>query len=161
MAPNPINPLIKLALAPVRLAGKAGVGLLPGRRRPAPPPDDVTIARRVESTIFRAGAADKRKVEVNVVEGVVWLRGEARTPELIRELEQRAREVPEVRRVESLLQTPKTPDRSRTDRPARKTKTGRSPRPAQRRTARAGGAGEAAAKTAGTPAEGPDSARPG
>ena len=160
MAPNPIKPLIKLALAPVRLAAKVGAGLLPGRRRPAPPPDDMAIVGRVESTIFRAGAADRRKVEVNVVEGVVWLRGEARTPELMRELEQRAREVPEVRRVESLLQTPKTPARSRTDR-ARSTKAGRSPRPAPRRTARAGGAGEAAAKTAGTPAEGPDSARPG
>jgi hypothetical protein len=85
------------------------------RRRPL---DDVTIARKVESTIFRGIDVDKGKVDVNVAERVVWLRGEVRTPDLINELEDRAGRVTEVRRVENLLHLPETPAPGRTDTPA-------------------------------------------
>jgi hypothetical protein len=66
----------------------------------------VAIAREVESTIFRDIEADQRQVDVKVAEGVVRLRGEVRTPDLINELEARAARVPQVRRVENLLRTP-------------------------------------------------------
>ena len=69
----------------------------------------MAITREVESTIFRDLEADRGQVDVNVSEGVVRLRGEVRTPDLIRELEARAARVPQVRRVENLLHTPAPP----------------------------------------------------
>jgi hypothetical protein len=106
------------------------------QRKTAPKPlDDVTIARKVESIIFRDRKVAKGKIDVNVVEGVVWLRGEAKTPNLIKKLEGQAREVPEVRGVENLLHLPKTPAPSRTDTPPAQRKTRRSPRGEDRRTA--------------------------
>jgi osmotically-inducible protein OsmY len=88
------------------------------RARPKPEPkplDDVTIARKVESNIFRDIDVDKGKVDVNVAERVVWLRGEVASPDLISELEARATRVPEVRRVENLLHVPEAPTPGRTD----------------------------------------------
>ncbi len=80
-------------------------------------PDDVTIARKVESTIFSGVDVDEGKVDVKVAKGVVRLRGEVRTPDLIRELETRAGRLTEVRRVENLLQLPKPPAPSRSAMP--------------------------------------------
>jgi hypothetical protein len=86
------------------------------RPKPEPKPlDDVTIARKVESTIFRDIEVDKGKVDVNVAERVVWLRGEVESQDLINELEARATGVIEVRRVENLLHVPETPAPGRTD----------------------------------------------
>jgi hypothetical protein len=100
----------------------------PSRRptRPKPGMDDVTLARKVETEIFRVRGVAKGKIDVNAADGVVWLRGEARTPELIRRIEARAAAVPEVARVENLLHLPKTPAPSRTDTPPsqRKTRSG-------------------------------------
>lgn len=96
--------------------------------------DDVSITRKVESEIFRGTAVAKGKISVNTAEGVVWLRGEAKTPAMIKELERKARAVPEVRQVENLLHLPKTPAPSRTDTPPTQRKTRRSkPGPAGRR----------------------------
>jgi hypothetical protein len=158
MARDPISPIINLTLAPVRLAGRLGGRLVrevtseraaaePDARRQAPPKrararakrgpkplDDVTIARKVESAIFRDRRVAKGKVDVNVADGAVWLRGEVKTPGLINLLEARAREVREVRSVENLLHLPKTPAPSRTDTPPAQRKTRRSPRrPGQRK----------------------------
>src|SRR3954471_5849188 len=82
----------------------------PRPRRQARPKalDDVTITRKVETVLFRDESVDKGKISVNTAEGVVWLRGEARTAEKIKELEAKAREIPEVKRVENLLHLPKT-----------------------------------------------------
>jgi osmotically-inducible protein OsmY len=86
------------------------------RPKPEPKPlDDVTIARKVESTIFRDIEVDKGKVDVNVAERVVWLRGEVESQDLINELEARATGIIEVRRVENLLHVPETPAPGRTD----------------------------------------------
>jgi hypothetical protein len=70
---------------------------------------DVAIAREVESTIFRDIEVHRGQVDVKVAEGVVRLRGEVRTPDLINELEARAARVPQVRRVENLLRAPAPP----------------------------------------------------
>jgi hypothetical protein len=109
------------------------------RARPSKPPkdlDDVTIARKVENEAFRGlEEVDHGKVDVNVAEGVVWLRGEVRTPELIKELEARTAAVPEVRAVENLLHLPKTPAPTRTDTPPSQRKTRRSPAPKRRQSA--------------------------
>jgi hypothetical protein len=143
MARGPLSLAVDAALMPARVTLRVARGLLGGdepappparpARPPEPPPppprpkdlDDVTIAHKVESALFRDRKIAKGKVDVNVAEGVVWLRGEVRTPELHNEAEARARAVPEVRGVENLLHLPKTPAPTRTDTPAPERKTRR------------------------------------
>jgi hypothetical protein len=84
----------------------------PARPKPAPRPkplDDATITRKVETILFRDDSVDKGKIDVNTVGGVVSLRGVAKTPEQIKELEAKALEIPEVKQVENHLHLPKTP----------------------------------------------------
>jgi osmotically-inducible protein OsmY len=90
-------------------AGRTSAQARPKRADRTEPLGDVAIAREVESTIFRDIEADQGQVDVNVAEGVVRLRGEVPTPDLINELEARAARVPQVRRVENLLRTPAPP----------------------------------------------------
>jgi osmotically-inducible protein OsmY len=71
--------------------------------------DDVTLARKVETELFRPADAPKGQVNVNVEGGVVFLRGEVEQPEIIDDLESRARKVQGVRGVENLLHVPGTP----------------------------------------------------
>ena len=71
--------------------------------------DDVTLARKVETEIFRDADAPKGQVNVEVVEAVVTLRGQVESPDLIEELEQSTRKVTGVRDVENLLHTPDQP----------------------------------------------------
>ncbi len=91
--------------------------------RPKTDMDDTTLARKVETELFRDADAPKGGVNVNVVDGVVQLRGQVKRPEDVRALEARARAIPEVRDVENLLHLPKTPSPTRTDSPARQRKT--------------------------------------
>ncbi len=79
------------------------------REEPKPQPDDVTLARKVESEIFRGADVPKGKVNVNAEDGKVVLRGEVDSPELIDELVGKARKVQGVQDVESLLHTPGEP----------------------------------------------------
>jgi osmotically-inducible protein OsmY len=71
--------------------------------------DDVTLARKVETELFRPADAPKGSVNVNVENGVVYLRGEVQQPDMIEDLEKRAGKVQGVREVENLLHLPKTP----------------------------------------------------
>ena len=48
--------------------------------------DDVTLARKVETEIFRDADAPKGQVDVNVVDGVVFLRGEVEESEAIEQI---------------------------------------------------------------------------
>ena len=74
-----------------------------------PPPDDVTLARKVESELFRDPDVPKGQININVQEGVVVLRGELDRPEQIQEIEAAARKVQGVRDVENLLHLRGTP----------------------------------------------------
>ena len=74
-----------------------------------PQPDDVTLARKVETEIFRDAEVPKGQINVNAENGVVVLRGEVDEPELIRDLEEKTRNVQGVQEVENLLHTPGTP----------------------------------------------------
>src|SRR3954454_19154028 len=85
--------------------------------------DDVGLARKVETVIFRDNSVPKGKIDVNAADGVVWLRGEAKTPDMIKTLESQANEIPEVKKVENLLHLPKTPAPTRTDTPPSQRKT--------------------------------------
>jgi hypothetical protein len=108
-------------------AAKQGVGL--GKRftnrnpEPKEGMDDVTLTRKVETEIFRPANAPKGKVDVNAVEGVVWLRGEVKNQKQSAEIEAKVRAIPEVQGVENLLHLPKTPAPSRTRGGAKKTTT--------------------------------------
>jgi osmotically-inducible protein OsmY len=77
-----------------------------------PQPNDVTLAQKVESEIFRDVDVPKGQINVNAEDGVVFLRGEADTPELIDELEAKTRKVKGVRGVENLLHLPEAPART-------------------------------------------------
>src|SRR3954469_9984683 len=112
--------------------GAATQGVALGKRfanrnpQPKQGMDDVTLARKVESEIFRPQGAPKGKVDVNAVEGVVWLRGEVKNQAQSKKLEAQVRAIPEVRGVENLLHLPKTPAPSRTRGGAKKTTTKKS-----------------------------------
>jgi hypothetical protein len=71
--------------------------------------DDVTLARKVESEVFRDAGAPKGKVDVNAASGTVWLRGELESADAIEDLVRRTLRVRGVKRVESLLHTPGSP----------------------------------------------------
>ena len=70
--------------------------------------DDLTLKAKVESEVFRPADAPKGDVDVNVENGVVYLRGQVEQPELIQDLELRVRAVQGVRDVENLLRAPGT-----------------------------------------------------
>jgi hypothetical protein len=73
-----------------------------------PQPDDVTLARKVETEIFRGEDVPKGQINVNAENGVVVLRGEVEQRELIKDLEERTRKVQGVKEVENLLHVPGT-----------------------------------------------------
>jgi osmotically-inducible protein OsmY len=82
--------------------------LLSGARR-REPPDDVTLAQKVGSTVFRDPRVPKGQISINAEDGVVFLRGMVEAETTIREIEHAARRVPGVRDVENLLHPPGTP----------------------------------------------------
>ena len=71
-------------------------------------PDDTTLARKVESEIFRDAEVPKGQININAEDGVVILRGEVERPELIKDLEEKTRSVQGVKGVENLLHAPGT-----------------------------------------------------
>ena len=73
---------------------------------PKPQPDDVTLAHQVESELFRDPGVPKGQINVNAENGKIVLRGEVGGPEMIRDLEDRARKVHGVSDVENLLHLP-------------------------------------------------------
>jgi osmotically-inducible protein OsmY len=71
-----------------------------------PQPDDVTLARKVETEILRDTEVPKGQINVNAENGKVVLRGEVEKPSMIKDLEKRTRKVQGVQEVENLLHTP-------------------------------------------------------
>jgi osmotically-inducible protein OsmY len=78
------------------------------QEEPKPQPDDVTLSRKVETEIFRDADVAKGQINVNAENGKIYLRGEVEQPELIKDLEKRARKVQGVHDVENLLHLPGT-----------------------------------------------------
>ena len=94
--------------------GRQGRGRLTARATqlregPKPQPDDVTLARQVESEIFSDADVPKGQINVNAEEGRVVLRGEVESAEMIEGLVSKARKVQGVQEVENLLHTPGQP----------------------------------------------------
>ena len=73
------------------------------------PMDDVTLADRVRSEIFRPTDAPKGSVSVNVQDGVAYLRGEVPDEQWVDRLGKDARKVTGISGVKNLLHTPGTP----------------------------------------------------
>lgn len=70
--------------------------------------DDATLADKIKSEIFRPADVPKGQININVQEGVVQLRGEVPSPEMIDDLEEQVRRIHGVREVENLLHPPGT-----------------------------------------------------
>jgi hypothetical protein len=94
------------------------------RSEPKVEMDDVTLARKVETEVFRAADSPKGDIDVNVVDGIVYLHGQVKQPAQIKEVEARTRRVPEVVGVENLLHLPGTPAASRADAPRSQQRSG-------------------------------------
>lgn len=65
--------------------------------------NDATLKAKVESEVFRDARVPKGRVDVNAENGVVYLRGEVDSPDLVAELEEATRKVHGVRAVENQL----------------------------------------------------------
>jgi osmotically-inducible protein OsmY len=76
----------------------------PGTGRDAEELNDPALARKVESEIFRPADAPKDKVDVNVEDHVVYLRGKLESGDEAKRLVEAARQVEGVREVESLIE---------------------------------------------------------
>jgi hypothetical protein len=85
------------------------------REEEKPQPDDVTLARKVETEIFRDPEVPKGEINVNAEDGVVYLRGEVASAELVDDLGKAAQKVQGVRGVENLLHVPGTPAPQKAD----------------------------------------------
>jgi osmotically-inducible protein OsmY len=75
------------------------------REAEGPAQNDQDLADRVKSQIFQPADAPKGSVNVNVENGVVYLRGEVKQPDQIRKLVEQAGSVDGVSAVENLLST--------------------------------------------------------
>jgi osmotically-inducible protein OsmY len=82
-----------------------GVGREPADQRL----NDPALARKVESEVFRDDAIPKGSLSVNAEYGVVYLRGEVPSREVMDQLTERTREVDGVRAVENLTHLPGEP----------------------------------------------------
>jgi osmotically-inducible protein OsmY len=71
--------------------------------------DDVTLARKVETEIFRAADAPKGDVSVDVQAGIATLRGEVAEQQWVERLADEAGHVDGIKGVQNLLHTPGTP----------------------------------------------------
>ena len=74
--------------------------------------NDPALARKVESEVVRGDEFPKDKISVNAEYGVVYLRGEVPSQEVMEELTKRARSVDGVRAVENLTHLPGEPART-------------------------------------------------
>ena len=116
--------LNSLITGPARLGLTIGgrvIGLIQSRLSGSRQVDDATLKRQVEADVFSSSRVARTKVEVEVAEGVVWLRGEVKSASVSEELESRAGAIDGVSRVENLLRVAKATQRPRTQkRPAAK-----------------------------------------
>ena len=76
-----------------------------------PPEDDATLKHKVESILFRDPDVPKGDININAEYGVIVLRGTARTPDEVNDIEQQVRAIDGVRDVDNRLHLPSMPDR--------------------------------------------------
>ncbi|HYY54183.1 MAG TPA: BON domain-containing protein [Candidatus Dormibacteraeota bacterium] len=108
------NDLSRMATRTTRLAGSTAQGMtqrVAGVASSSPAfINDATLVARIESEAFRGMDEDpKAYVNLNSVGGVVFVRGEVPTPDMINEIERRVRRTRGVKDVENLMHLPGTP----------------------------------------------------
>lgn len=121
--------LTSLITGPARLGltiGARVAGLVQSRLGGGQQIDDSTIQHRVEADVFGSRRVTKGKVEIEVNEGVVWVRGEVKSKSVADEVESRARAIDGVQRVENLLRIEKAPSRARPKPQARRSTASKS-----------------------------------
>jgi hypothetical protein len=79
------------------------------RRRQREPLDDVTLAHKVESEIYRRARVPKGQISINAEDGLVFLRGVMDRQEDIERIVDATRQIAGVREVENLIHLPGTP----------------------------------------------------
>jgi BON domain len=98
-----------LRVRAARACGQAH-GLAHRLRHTAPAElDDAELAHKVESILFRDRAVPKGQISINAELGVVFVRGQVESQELIDEIQHEVLAVPGVHAVENLLHLPGTP----------------------------------------------------
>jgi hypothetical protein len=79
------------------------------RRGQREPLDEVTLAHKVESELYRRARVPKGQISINAEDGVVFLRGVIDRQEDIERIGAAARQIAGVREVENLIHLPGTP----------------------------------------------------
>jgi hypothetical protein len=79
------------------------------RPRHREPFDDVTLARKVESELYRRARVSKGHISINAEDGFVFLRGVMDRQDDIERVELATRQIEGVRDVENLIHLPGTP----------------------------------------------------
>jgi hypothetical protein len=79
------------------------------RPRHREPFDDVTLARKVESELYRRARVPKGHISINAEDGLVFLRGVMDKQQDIERIEVATRQIEGVREVENLIHLPGTP----------------------------------------------------
>jgi BON domain len=79
------------------------------RRGQSEPLDDVTLAHKVESELYRRTRIPRGQISVNAEDGCVFLRGVVDRPEEIERIAAATRQIAGVREVENLTHLPGTP----------------------------------------------------
>jgi hypothetical protein len=79
------------------------------RPRHHEPFDDVTLARKVESELYRRARVPKGHISINAEDACVFLRGVMERQEDIERIEVATRQIDGVREVENLIHLPGTP----------------------------------------------------
>jgi hypothetical protein len=79
------------------------------RRDAGVPENDQVLAHKVESELFQGNDFPKGQININAENGIVVLRGQVATPDLINRVEGQVRRIQGVREVENLLHLPGTP----------------------------------------------------
>lgn len=80
-----------------------------GHQPDNPDPDDTTLRDRVESEIFRNPETSREHININVVAGIVELRGEQTSQDEIDKLVSSVRSIANVKDVHNYLHLPGTP----------------------------------------------------
>ena len=97
-----------------RRAGSHAIGIArrtlnAARPRHREPFDDVTLARKVESELYRRARVPKGHISINAEDGFVFLRGVMDRQEDIERIEAATRQITGVREVQNLIHLPGTP----------------------------------------------------
>ena len=91
------------------VAARAGGAVAAATSEETPPPNDQALAEKVKSEVLGDPEVPKDKINIDVSDGIVALRGEVEDREVMQALDAKARGVTGVREVQNLLHLPGEP----------------------------------------------------